>query len=124
MGASIPTALTLSLAIRDAVPGGSPLAASVVDASVDDASDLDEETRDDETGRARGSAAGIFKMEVRTGTSVVGDEITPEDDVSLASSWSIFSSRQACARAHRSRRTNRTKTWCIKLDRNRPSRSR
>ena len=47
MGAAIPLALSIALAIRDAVPGG-------VDA---------------------------FHMDVRTGTSTVRDEITPEDEV-------------------------------------------
>ncbi|KAL8293786.1 hypothetical protein RQP46_000487 [Phenoliferia psychrophenolica] len=52
MGAAIPLALSLAMAIRDAVPGGTP----------------------DEDGD------GAVKMEVRTGTFDVSDEITPEDD--------------------------------------------
>lgn len=53
MGAAIPLALSLAMAIRDAVPGGIP----------------------DEDGD------GAIKMDVRTGTFQVSDEITPADDV-------------------------------------------
>ncbi|GAA5898278.1 uncharacterized protein JCM6883_000978 [Sporobolomyces salmoneus] len=87
MGATIPTALSLSLAIRDAVPGGSPLAPEN-----DDEEDESEEESDggeydpekDKGKKGKGkevqSKGGIFRLEVRTGTTIVGDEITPEDD--------------------------------------------
>lgn len=54
MGAAIPLALSLALAIRDALPGGSP----------------------NEQGEE-----GSVKMTTRTGSMVVPDEITPQDEV-------------------------------------------
>lgn len=53
MGAAIPLALSLALAIRDALPGGSP----------------------NEQGEE-----GSVKMTTRTGSMVVPDEITPQDE--------------------------------------------
>jgi hypothetical protein len=93
MAATIPTALTLALAIRDAVPGGSPIdhASSSSDQDVSD-SESDGGEYDPEQGNSESKgkskeveteSGGIFKMEIRTGTTIVGDEITPEDDVRL-----------------------------------------
>ncbi|GAA5826491.1 hypothetical protein JCM11251_002395 [Rhodosporidiobolus azoricus] len=63
MGAAIPLALTLALAVRDAIPGGEP-------ARLPGGSDEEAEAGQEE----------VVKMEVRTGSKVVRDEITPEDD--------------------------------------------
>lgn len=88
MGATIPTALSLALAIRDAVPGGSPLTNDTGDEDDILGSGSEDEGQGrigrDEVGEGAGTrtTGGIFKLEVRTGTTVVGDEITPEDDVS------------------------------------------
>ncbi|GAA5936710.1 uncharacterized protein JCM15063_001963 [Sporobolomyces koalae] len=83
MGAMIPTALSLALAIRDAVPGGSAIV-SDEDEREEDIESEDGEYRpqdvDRETRRGKDSTSGVFEMQVRTGTAVVGDEITPEDD--------------------------------------------
>ncbi|GAA5896384.1 hypothetical protein JCM6882_001000 [Rhodosporidiobolus microsporus] len=65
MGAAIPLALTLALAVRDAVPGGEP--ARLPGASAEGADEGEEE-------------GGVVRMEVRTGSKVVRDEITPEDE--------------------------------------------
>jgi hypothetical protein len=54
MGAAIPLALSLALAIRDALPGGAPTSEGV---------------------------AGTVKMQVTTGTQIVSDEVTPDDEV-------------------------------------------
>lgn len=70
MGAAIPVALSLALAIRDAVPGG--------------------EAGEDEV--------GAIAMVVRTGSFVVSDEITPDDEVRVvpfALSLSLLSSTRA-----------------------------
>lgn len=64
MGAAIPLALSLALAIRDAIPGGEPHSTAT-------ASDVESDEQDD----------GIVKMQVRTGSKVVSDEITPDDEV-------------------------------------------
>ncbi|GAA6003087.1 hypothetical protein JCM10207_001978 [Rhodosporidiobolus poonsookiae] len=63
MGAAIPLALSLALAIRDAIPGGEPLSLSP--------------TSEDEAG---GAEDDVVRMEVRTGSKVVHDEVTPEDE--------------------------------------------
>ncbi|KAI5480548.1 hypothetical protein MNV49_000244 [Pseudohyphozyma bogoriensis] len=55
MGAAIPLALSLSMAIRDALPGGTP---------------------------QEGKEASV-KLEIKTGTVDVPDEITPDDEVRL-----------------------------------------
>ena len=92
MAATIPTALSLALAIRDAIPGGSPLdedsrSSISGDDDDDDLGDSGEEGQEkegnDEGKRER--KRGIFRMQVLTGTTVVGDEITPLDDVSSLS---------------------------------------
>ncbi|GJN91138.1 hypothetical protein Rhopal_004156-T1 [Rhodotorula paludigena] len=63
MGAAIPLALSLALAIRDAIPGGEPPSAAT--ASDEESAEQDE---------------GIVKMQVRTGSKVVSDEVTPDDE--------------------------------------------
>ncbi|GAA6043628.1 hypothetical protein JCM8097_008298 [Rhodosporidiobolus ruineniae] len=65
MGAAIPLALSLALAIRDAIPGGEPSSLPGEDDSADEA-----EQEGDE----------IVQMEVRTGSKVVKDEVTPDDE--------------------------------------------
>ncbi|GAA5947588.1 hypothetical protein JCM3765_000987 [Sporobolomyces pararoseus] len=89
MGATISTALSLALAIREAVPGGSPIVSSEEQDETGDTSDSEsdggeydpEKEKVKQATKPRGvPSRGIFKMEVRTGTTVVGDEITPEDD--------------------------------------------
>ena len=84
MGAAIPLALSVALAIRDAVPGG----------------------------------ADTFRMQVKTGTTTVQDEITPADDArrSLCSP----SLQESCHGWTRSLiRPCRTSTSFISLARNR-----
>ncbi|GAA5971178.1 hypothetical protein JCM11641_004174 [Rhodosporidiobolus odoratus] len=61
MGAAIPLALSLALAIRDAIPGGQPTPPTA---------DGTNPAQQDE----------IVRMEVRTGSKVVKDEVTPDDD--------------------------------------------
>ncbi|GAA6057552.1 hypothetical protein JCM3770_000252 [Rhodotorula araucariae] len=63
MGAAIPLALSLAMAIRDALPGGEP-------ASSSPASDSDDD----------GEGESIVQMQVRTGSKTVADEVTPEDE--------------------------------------------
>ncbi|BGP16898.1 hypothetical protein JCM10213_007343 [Rhodosporidiobolus nylandii] len=62
MGAAIPLALSLALAIRDALPGGEPSPSRAAGETGDDG---EEE---------------LVKMKVTTGSKVVRDEITPEDE--------------------------------------------
>lgn len=63
MGAAIPLALSLSMAIRDAIPGGG------------------------------GDSNTAIKMEVRTGSIEVADEITPLKEVSLIFPCCLFFNR-------------------------------
>ncbi|BGP32766.1 Cell wall assembly regulator [Rhodotorula toruloides] len=63
LGAAIPLCLSLALAIRDALPGGEPL--DPFASSTDSADSHD---------------SGNVKMEVVTGSKVVHDEVTPEDE--------------------------------------------
>ena len=94
MAATIPTALSLALAIRDAIPGGSPLdeasRSSISEDDDDDLGDSGEEGQEKEGSKRREERKrGIFTMQVLTDTTVVGDEITPLDDVrSLSDSCS------------------------------------
>lgn len=73
MGAAIPLALSLALAIRDAIPGGEPPALS---SSSDDAGGGTGEAEVEDDARE-----SIVRMQVRTGSKAVADEVTPEDDV-------------------------------------------
>jgi len=92
MAATIPTALSLALAIRDAVPGGSPLdeGSQQSDSEYDDDEEGQDEMGDTEENavekgkggeKEKKKKRGIFRMDVSTGTAIVGDEITPVDDV-------------------------------------------
>lgn len=64
LGAAIPLCLSLALAIRDALPGGEPPDPL---ASCEDPADSQD--------------IGNVKMDVVTGSKVVHDEVTPEDEV-------------------------------------------
>ncbi|GAA5875193.1 hypothetical protein JCM1840_007277 [Sporobolomyces johnsonii] len=66
MGAAIPLALSLALAIRDAIPGGA-------------SSESDDDDQEEEEERGPGQRE-LVKMDVTTGSTTVGDEITPDDD--------------------------------------------
>ncbi|GAA5900119.1 hypothetical protein JCM8208_002020 [Rhodotorula glutinis] len=66
MGAAIPFALSLALAIRDAIPGGAPPAPVPRD--------------EDAPGDAHDDGEGIVRMSVRTGSKTVSDEVTPLDE--------------------------------------------
>ena len=63
MGAAIPLALSLALAIRDAIPGGEPPAPV------------------SRGGEGEDDGEGIVRMSVRTGSKTVSDEVTPLDEV-------------------------------------------
>ncbi|GAA5923942.1 hypothetical protein JCM3775_005554 [Rhodotorula graminis] len=65
MGAAIPLALSLALAIRDAIPGGEPPAPASRDAGGSD---------------GEGEGESIVRMQVRTGSKTVSDEVTPLDE--------------------------------------------
>lgn len=58
MGAAIPLALSLGMAIRDALPGGA--------------------------GDEGAAEADVVDMRVMTGTSVVADEVEPDDEVGFS----------------------------------------
>lgn len=116
MGATIPTALSLALAIRDAVPGGSPLPNDTGDEDDIIGSGSEDEVqgrigRDEvKEGTGTRSTGGIFKLEVRTGTTVVGDEITPEDDVSRSDLLSLSQPAEELMCPIRVNDNDRTKT--------------
>ncbi|GAA5844443.1 hypothetical protein JCM9279_006308 [Rhodotorula babjevae] len=70
MGAAIPLALSLALAIRDAIPGGEPPAPVPRSGGAPDGE-----------GEAEGDEGeGIVRMSVRTGSKTVSDEVTPLDE--------------------------------------------
>ncbi|GAA6060045.1 hypothetical protein JCM10212_001042 [Sporobolomyces blumeae] len=95
MAATIPLATTLALAIRDAIPGGSPIEDDDESGLESQDSEEDGEIAEDVTDekgeakvkgkrparrRRRKAKEGIVKMRIVTGTTTVGDEITPDDD--------------------------------------------
>lgn len=82
MGAAIPLALSLALAIRDAIPGGEPPALS---SSSDDAAGGQGEGEEEDDARE-----SIVRMQVRTGSKTVADEVTPEDEVHSLSFRSLL----------------------------------
>lgn len=76
MGAAIPLALSLALAIRDAIPGGEP-------ASLPGGGSGGDEEQEEGTGE-------LVTMTVETGSKVVKDEVTPEDEVRFSLCLCLF----------------------------------
>ena len=95
MGAAIPLALSLALAIRDAVPGGEPPAPV------------------SRGGEGEDDGEGIVRMSVRTGSKTVSDEVTPLDEVRPPLPLSLpLALSLARPGTDAARRVRRTRTSC------------
>lgn len=115
VGAAIPLCLSLSLAIRDAIPGGEP--------------DADEGAA--APGGEVNNSEPLVRMDVRTGSKQVHDEITPDDEVGLPCPPSLKPRRPTDAHSvsllfpllsSRLLYCDRTTTLCTKRGPSRPSR--